>query len=213
VLFNVVLGIWITAGIIIGFMMPPAVGLVHSTVMYFHVPMAVSMLTAFLIAAWRGIQWLRTRDPRHDAASLAYAEVGAFFGIIATMTGSIWAGANWQSYWNWDAQQIGIVGTLLTYGALFALRSAVEDDDKKRDLWAVYAIFGVIAAIFLTYVFRRLVPSLHPNDTLTKSAPGYRLTLWFNVFGYIMLLVRVAGLRARFETARERLKELSWAMS
>jgi heme exporter protein C len=175
--------------------------------------MAIAMLTAFLLAAWQGIQWLRTRDPRRDASSLAYAEVGAFFGIIATMTGSIWAGANWQSYWNWDAQQIGIVGTLLTYGALFALRSAVEDDDKKRDLWAVYAIFGVIAAIFLTYVFRRLVPSLHPNDTLTTSAPGYRLALWFNVFAYIMLLVRVAGLRARFETARERLKELSWAMS
>jgi heme exporter protein C len=194
-------------------MMPPAVGLVHSTVMYFHVPMAIAMLTAFLLAAWQGIQWLRTRDARRDASSLAYAEVGAFFGIIATMTGSIWAGANWQSYWNWDAQQIGIVGTLLTYGALFALRSAVEDDDKKRDLWAVYAIFGVIAAIFLTYVFRRLVPSLHPNDTLTTSAPGYRLALWFNVFAYIMLLVRVAGLRARFETARERLKELSWAMS
>jgi hypothetical protein len=57
------------------------------------------------------------------------------------------------------------------------------------------------------------VPSLHPNDTLTTSAPGYRLALWFNVFAYIMLLVRVAGLRARFETARERLKELSWAMS
>jgi hypothetical protein len=57
------------------------------------------------------------------------------------------------------------------------------------------------------------VPSLHPNDTLTTSAPGYRAALWFNVFAYIFLLVRVAGLRARFETARERLKELSWAMS
>jgi ammonia channel protein AmtB len=168
-------------------MMPPAVGLVHSTVMYFHVPMAIAMLTAFLLAAWQGIQWLRTRDARRDASSLAYAEVGAFFGIIATMTGSIWAGANWQSYWNWDAQQIGIVGTLLTYGALFALRSAVEDDDKKRDLvGGIHAIFGVIACDF---------PDLLCTDascrrcTQTIRSPKARrdtlLALWFNVFRYI----------------------------
>lgn len=197
-------------GIVIGFLMPPAVNLQQSTAMYFHVPMAVTMLVAFMVAAWNGVAWLRTRDARRDALSLAYAEVGAFFGIIATATGSVWARANWGTYWNWDAQQIGIVGTLLTYGALFALRGAVDDDDKKRDLWAVYAIFGVVAAIFLTYVFRRLMPSLHPNDTLTKSNPLYRVALWFNVIGYVMLLVFVAGLRARLETAREKLKELSW---
>jgi heme exporter protein C len=172
-----VLGVWITAGMLLGFWMPPAPNLEQSAVMYFHVPMAVTMLLAFILAAWHGIGWLRTRRPRHDALSLAYAEVGAFFGVIATVTGSIWAGANWNSYWNWDPQQIGIVGTLLTYGALFALRSAVDDDEKKRDLWAVYAIFGVLAAIFLTYVFRRLVPSLHPNDTLTKSDPNYKIAL------------------------------------
>jgi hypothetical protein len=37
--------------------------------------------------------------------------------------------------------------------------------------------------------------------------------LWFNVAGYVMLLVVVAKLRARMEMARERLKELSWITS
>jgi heme exporter protein C len=212
-MFLAIVGIWVAVGIAWGYFMPPAMGLRSSEAMYFHVPMAVSMLLAFAIAAYHGAMWLRTRNAKHDAASVAFAESGAFFGIIATATGSVWAGANWGTYWNWDAQQIGIVGTLLTYGALFALRGAVDDDEKRRDLWAVYAIFGVIAAIFLTYIFRRLVPSLHPNDTLTKSEPMYRLVLWFNVAGYVMLLVYVAKLRARLETARERLKELSWITS
>ncbi len=213
-MFIWITGIWVAAGIIIGFMMPPARSLVHSTAMYFHVPMAVTMLAAFIIAAWHGAQWLRTRSPRSDALSLAYAEVGAAFGVIATATGSVWAGANWNSYWSWDPQQVGIVGTLLTYAALFALRGAVEDENKRRDLWAVYAIFGALSSFFLTYVFRKLSGnSLHPDNTLRDSAPEYRFALWFNVAGYVMLLVLVAGLRARLETATERLKELRWTQS
>ncbi len=214
-MFNYVIGLWIATGIVMGFLMPPAANLQQSTAMYFHVPMAITMLVAFLLAAWQGVQWLRRRESRNDALSLAYGEVGAFCGLIATATGSVWARANWGAYWNWDPQQIGIVATLLTYGALFALRGAVDDEDKRRDLWAVYAIFGAVAAIFMTYIFRRLMPeaTLHPNDTLIKSSRLYRVALWFNVIGYIMLLVQLAGLRARLEMAGRRLKELSWVTS
>ncbi len=212
-MFNFLLGIWVAVGIVIGFLMPPARDLSQSTAMYFHVPMAISMLTAFAVSAWHGAKWLRFRQPQSDALSLSFAEVGAFFGLIATATGSVWARANWGAYWSWDPQQVGIVATLLTYGALFALRGAVEDDGKKRDLWAVYAILGCLSAIFFTYIFRRLMPSLHPNDTLTTSSKIYRVALWFNVVAYIMVTCKVALLRTQLENARENLKELKWNMS
>ena len=214
-MFNLFLGIWVTAGIVIGFLMPPARELVQSTAMYFHVPMAISMLACFMVSAWNGALWLRTREINRDALSLSFAEVGAVCGLIATASGSVWARANWGAYWSWDPQQVGIVATLLTYGALFALRGAIEDDDKKRDLWAVYAILGCLSAIFFTYIFRRLIPSLHPDDILVNSDNDkwYRIALWFNVIGYIMVASKLSMLRARLEKAHENLKELKWNMS
>ncbi len=104
------------------------------------------------------------------------------------------------------------MATLLTYGALFSLRSATDDDDKQRNLWAVYAIFGAITAIFWLFIYRHLpgVMSLHPSGTLRTSEPIFRFALWFNVAGYVMLLVRLAQMRARLEKANQYLKDLQW---
>jgi heme exporter protein C len=210
-MFTWIIGVWIAAGIVIAFAMPAAQELRATPVAFFHIPMAVTTIVAFMLAAWHGAAWLRGRHLRSDAMSLAYAEVGAICGLIATTTGAIWARANWGSYWSWDPQQIGIVATLLTYGALFALRSAVEDEDKQRNLWAVYALFGALAAVFWTMIFRRLLPSLHPDHTILKSSALFRFALWFNIAGYVMVVVRLAGLRARLETARQYLKDSQWA--
>jgi heme exporter protein C len=219
-IFNMVVGIWITYGLLLGFAMPPIVdkssGLELHTrqIAVFHIPMAVSMLVAFLVAAGYGVRWLQTREVHADAMSYAFAEVGAWFGVLATVTGSIWAKINWNAYWNWDPQQIGIVTTLLTYAALFALRGAVEDDDKRRTLWAVYAIVGMLVAVLSTVVYRRLLPplqTLHPPNTLFKSSPLNSFILWFNVSGYILLAIRLATLRARLEMVNERVRNLTWA--
>jgi heme exporter protein C len=219
-MFLGVLTVWITLGMIAGFAMPAIVDnatgiqLMKPQIAFFHVPMAIAMEVGFLMAAWHGIAWLRTREPRRDSLSYAYAEFGFVCGLIATATGAIFAKYNWGRYWSWDPQQIGIVATLLTYAALFALRGAVDDDIKKRNLWAVYAIIGLITAIFSTMVLRRILPpntSLHPENTLVTSDRLNRIVLWFNVTGYVMLLVYVAQLRARLEIAREKLRNWSWA--
>jgi heme exporter protein C len=218
-MFLILIAVWITAGLLIGFSIPVIVdnstGLVLRTpqIAYFHVPMAIAMELGFMLAAWHGVQWLRTRKVQHDAASLAFAEVGFVCGLIATATGSIFAKANWGMYWSWDPQQSGITTTLLLYAALFALRGAVDDDDKKRNAWAVYALLGVMTAIFATVIYRRILPplaTLHPPNTLITSDPRNKFALWFNVFGYAMLLIYMAQLRARIEMLRETMKEKLW---
>lgn len=218
-MFLIVLAVWITAGLLIGFSIPTIVdnstGLILRTpqIAYFHVPMAIAMELGFLLSAWHAIQWLRKRDARHDAYSLAYAEAGFVCGLIATATGSIFAKANWGMYWSWDPQQAGITTTLLLYAALFALRGAVDDDSKKRNAWAVYAILGMITAIFSTVIYRRILPplaTLHPENTLLTSDWKNKFALWFNVFGYVMLLIYIAQLRAGIEMLREKIKDRSW---
>lgn len=214
--FNFLIGVWVAAGIALGCLMPPAQGLVSSAIMYFHVPMAMAMEIAFFGAAWQGVLWLRKRDGTNDAKSYAFAEVGAWLGVTATVTGALWAKLNWNAYWSWDPQQIGIVALLLTYAALFALRGAVDDEDKRRDLWAVYSIVGALSAIFWTFIFRNLAPlTSHPTGTLVKSEPLYKFALWFNVAGYVMLMTKLALTRAKLEMlaakVREREEELEYS--
>ena len=215
----ILIAIWISAGLLIGFSIPRIVDnatgatLLTPQIAYFHVPMAIAMELGFVLAAWHGVMWLRKRDEKHDAASLAFAETGFVCGLIATATGSIFAKANWGMYWSWDPQQAGIATTLLLYAALFALRGAVDDDAKKRNAWAVYAILGVLTAIFSTVIYRRILPSgasLHPENTLVTSDWKNKFALWFNVVGYCLLLVYTAKLRARVEMMREKLREISW---
>ncbi|RYG72664.1 hypothetical protein EON80_03910 [bacterium] len=211
-MFNAIIGIWVTAGILIGFAMPNAAQLATTPIAFFHVPMAVSMLLMFCISAGYGIAWLVTKKTRNDSMSLAFAEVGFMGCIVAITTGMVFSKTNWGAYWSWDPQQVGVLGTLLTYAALFALRGATDDDIKKRNFWAVYAIFGVIVACFGSYVYRHINPdsTLHPSGTLTKSGPEFKFALWFNVFGYVMFMIKAAQVRARLEEVGTKLKELSW---
>lgn len=210
-MFNVIIGIWVTAGLIIGFAMPSAAELATTPIAFFHVPMAVSMLLMFMISAFYGVMWLIKKENRYDSLSLAFAETGFVGCIIALVTGMVFSRTNWGAYWSWDPQQVGVLGTLLTYAALFSLRGATDDDIKKRNFWAVYAIFGVLVACFGSYVYRQITDSsLHPTGTLTKSSPMFKFALWFNVFGYVLLMIKVAQVRARLEEVNVKLKELSW---
>ena len=55
------------------------------------------------------------------------------------------------------------------------------------------------------------MPTLHPPDTLLKSEPVYKTALWFNVAGYIMVLTKLAQLRARLELSAQKVREWSFA--
>ena len=212
-LWTWITGAWVTVGIVLAFAVPPiydkATGLRLFTpqIAFFHVPAAVSMILAFMASAGYGISWLRTRQVRSDSLSFAFAEAGAILGCIAMATGMLFAEANWGAYWSWDPQQVGVLATLLTYAALFALRGAVDDDARRRDLWAIYAIFGCAVALFGSAIYRRLLPdmaTLHPKNTLITSDPLNRFALWFNVLGYALFMARVAMVRARLIGVGER---------
>lgn len=212
-IFTAFIGIWVTFGLYLGFAMPPAGGLVATPCAFLHIPMAIAMEFAFLLSAFYGVLWLVKCQTKFDALSLAFAETGLAFGTIAMITGSLWAKVNWNAYWSWDPQQVGIVATLLVYAALFALRGAVEDEGKQRDLSAVYVVFGFIAAYYFTVIFRKLQPSLHPKDIMAGSDHLFKTVLRINYFGFTLLAIQIARLRSRIERANNRLKELAWTTS
>ena len=95
--------------------------------------------------------------------------VGLVFCILATVSGSIFAKVTWGSFWNWDPRETSIFVLLLIYGAYFALRGAVESEERRATLSAVYSIFAFVTVPFLIFVVPRMVPSLHPSDSIVDE--------------------------------------------
>jgi heme exporter protein C len=165
------LGLWMTLVIIGAFLYaPPAEGLGETArIIFFHVPMAWLASFAFLISATSSIQYLRTRDNKYDIWAYSSAQIGLIFTILATITGSIWAKKIWQSYWNWDPRETSIFILLLIYAAYFALRSAIDVEEQKAKLSAVYSIIAFITVPFFIFVIPRVYETLHPDPLINRE--------------------------------------------
>lgn len=169
------LAAWMTIIIIAAFMYAePAAGFPGETsrILFFHVPQAWVATLSFLVSMVGSCMFLAKRKPSSDYLAQASGELGLLFCILATITGSIFAKATWGSFWNWDPRETSIVILLMIYGAYFALRSAVADQDRKRTFAAVYSILAFVTVPFLIFIVPRITMSLHPEDTLNPAKPG-----------------------------------------
>lgn len=192
---RVALGIWLTAVIVLGISLPmspsptawyelPVIpGLEEKArIIFFHVPTAWLSVLAFLSSMIYGILYLRRRNPDDDIKSAAAAGLGFVFCLLATVTGAIWAKFSWGTYWNWDPRQTSIFILLLIYGAYFALRSAVEVEEKRAALSASYAIIAAVTMPFFMFIMPRILASLHPEPILNVQGQVHMNTTMLLVF-------------------------------
>lgn len=151
-----------------GYDQPPGGDAGHaSRILFFHVPMAWVSFLAFVAAGVWSLRYLAgRRDPRQDRAALAAVELDLVFGVLATVTGALWARFMWGAYWNWDPRQTSVLIALLFYAAYLALRAAVEDRATGARLAAAYAVLGLVVAPFLFFVLPRLGFTLHPDAVI-----------------------------------------------
>src|SRR6476661_2768273 len=167
------LWLWMAAVIAGAFLYAPlAKGFIgqSSRILFFHVPMAWVSFVAFIAAGiWSARFLFLGRRPEHDRAAAAAVELGLLFGVLATVTGALWARVMWGAYWNWDPRQTSIVVALLFYGAYLALRSSLEDSDQRARLSAAYAVLGLAVAPFLFFIMPRIMFSLHPQSVINAQ--------------------------------------------
>ncbi len=174
--WKIVLVAWLTVVIVAGILMPMVPEPAHwydlplvpgleqkARIIFFHVPMAWTTVVAFLSALWFGIRYLRTKNLEYDLKSVTAAGLGTLFCILATVTGSIWAKFNWGSFWNWDPRETSIFILLLIYGAYFALRSALDGEEKRATLSAAYSVIAGVTVPFFIFVMPRIMTGLHPG--------------------------------------------------
>ena len=129
-----------------------------------HVPQAWVAVVAYLISMIFAAKYLKTKNPFDDLNAASAASLGTLFAILATVTGMFWAKYNWGTYWNWDPRQSSIFVLIMIYFAYFALRSAIDNDEKRARLSSVYSIIAFITVPFLVFILPRMAKGLHPGS-------------------------------------------------
>lgn len=227
---KIILVLWLTLIIIAGFAMPmvpapekwfelPVIPALEekARIIFFHVPVAWTTVVAFFASMIYGMMYLKTKNMDYDLRSVSAASLGTMFCVLATITGSIWAKFNWGSFWNWDPRETSIFVLLLIYGAYFALRSALDVDEKKATLSAVYSIIAGVTAPFFIFVMPRIMTGLHPGAKGDEggSTPvaqlhmpaNMRVVFFASIIGFTLLYfwmfsVKVRSARLEFKSQK-----------
>jgi len=171
ILLQLFLYVWMVLVILAAFLWAPlAQGLGEYTrIFYFHVPTAWFAVLSFLISAVYSVHFMRRREIRSDLIAEAANHLGFIFAILATVSGSIWAKVSWGSFWNWDPRETSIFILLLIYAAYFALRSAIDQPDRKAVLSSVYSILAFVTVPFFVFIVPRVYSSLHPDPIINPQ--------------------------------------------
>ncbi len=199
--------VWIAACLVAAFIWAPLVPVLGDTtrVLYFHIPAAWITVLALGWSMLHSVLYLKRRDIGHDHHAAAAAELGVIFCVVATVSGSLWAKAMWGSYWNWDPRETSIFFLLLIYAAYLALRSAVEGEERRARLSAVYSAAAFVAVPFLMFVVPRIYFTLHP-DPIGKGEmdPRIRIVFYAMLVGFTGLFFWLLSLRVRFSRLERR---------
>jgi len=210
-----VLLVWL-AGVILAafFYVHPAEGFIgeSSRIVFFHVPMAWIAVLAFLISCIMSVIYLKRREPRDDIRAAVSAGLGLLFAVLATTTGAVFAKIMWGAYWNWDPRQTSITILLLIYAAYLALRSAIDDPERRAALSAVYAILAFVTVPFLVFVVPRIYWSLHPDTIINTRGANefdsrYTQVLIASLIGFTGLYVWLYTIGCRIEAIRQRRRQ------
>ena len=142
----------------------------NAKIIFFHVPTAWLLVIAFLMSTIYSFRYLRNKNLDEDAKAYSAAQLGMVFSILATVTGAVWAKFAWGQFWSWDPRQTSIFAILLIYGALFALRSSIESEDKRATLSAVYSLIAFVTVPFFIFIMPRIMKGLHPGSADDSNA-------------------------------------------
>lgn len=138
--------------------------------LYFHVPMWFGMIVLFSVSVYHSIKFLSNSNPDHDLKAVESINVGVIYGVLGIVTGAIWAKFTWGQAWSFDVKQNFAAISLLLYFAYLVLRNAIDEEQKRAKISAIYNIFAFPMMVVLLFVLPRLSDSLHPGN---GGNPGF----------------------------------------
>ncbi len=178
-------------------------------IFYTHTPAAWVCYLSLGISLVASVLFLVKRNFNYDNLAEVSALLGLIYGVVALVTGSIWANAVWGVYWNWDPRQTTTLILWMAYMGYVTLRLSIGNLQKRALTSAVYNVLA-FSTIPLSYLSIRLWQSLHPQIIVPGSgisaSPAVMETLFLNLIAaslvYVYLLKMtydVRHLQARVE--------------
>lgn len=202
--------------IIGGFLIPvPKQVILYETIrnLYFHVPMWFTMIALFFTSTILSIKHLSNNELATDSKAVEFVNVGIIFGLLGTITGSIWAKFTWGAWWTNDVKLNGSAITMLIYLAYIILRGSMDDPQKRARIAAVYNIFAFVMLIVFIGILPRMTDSLHPGNGGNPGFNSYDLdsnmkkVFYPAVLGWILLGFWITQLRIRMSKLKNKLEE------
>jgi len=179
-------------------------------IMYVHVPAAWNAFIAYFVVAIASLLYLWKGEERHDLLAASAAEVGAVLTALTLVLGSIWGRPTWGIWWTWDPRLTSTAVLLLIFVGYLALRSFVDDDERRAQWSAAVGLIGAlnVPIVYMSVKWWRTLHQMQssPDTVDPRYATGLRLNAIavLLVLGYFILKRYRA---AQIERAAEHLAE------
>ena len=179
----------------------------NQKIFYFHVAHAFWLFGAVFVAGASSIAFLKTRDPKWDDVASAATEVAVVFGAVVLVTGSIWAKAAWDTWWNWEPRlTMSLLLWLTLLGYVIVRRFAGPSADRVA---AGMAIFGMIGVPF---IYKMVGQDSHPpsgsEGVVATLGSDKVVAFWLSVATFFCWFIALTLLRLGSTRAERELREL-----
>jgi heme exporter protein C len=171
-------------------------------IMYVHVPTAWNAMLAFTFAFGCAIASLVRGGYKWDARLEAAMEVGVVLASLLCLQGAIWARPTWGVWWDWDPRLTTTAVMVFAYSGIIALRSFVEDPNR-RAVWSAVAAIIAFVDVPIVYFSVKWWNSLHQMQSSPETVSrAFHWPLRVNAFGVLFLMCGFIALRARLAAMR-----------
>ena len=110
---------------------------------YVHVPVVMTAFLAAFITSVASAVWLWKRSQWWDLVASSSAELSAVFTAATLLTGAIWGGAAWGTFWVWDARLTSTAMLMLLLLGYLALRGAPGSPESQARRAAIVGLLLV----------------------------------------------------------------------
>lgn len=175
----------------------------NQKIFYFHVAHSIWLFGAVGVSGIASIGYLITRKSSWDDVASAATDVAVAFGAAVLISGSTWAKAAWDRWWNWEPRlTMSLLLWLVLVGYVLVRRFAGAGAER---IAAGMAIFGMVGVPF---IYKMVGSDSHPasgsNGVVATLAPAMRGPFWmcfatFFCWFLVLTLSRIQSTRAERE--------------
>jgi heme exporter protein C len=179
-------------------------------IIFFHVPVAITALSAAGVSLIASVLFLVTRNFLFDGLAVAVTEVGLAFLAANLITGSIWGRVTWGIWWTWDARLTSALICWVLYASYLMLRRSIDEPTQRANFAAVFSIFCFIDVPIVIFSIKWW-RTQHPQPVFWAGGSfpsGWAPYFWMNVLAMILLGSALTLLRLRDEQSQREIESL-----